>query len=49
MNQHVLQTKNGKGISLKSMEEIDNQKSIPWDELVRRNREKLMRSGVLNM
>ena len=31
----------GKAITLLQQEEISEQKDIPWDELVRRNREKL--------
>ena len=32
---------NGKGFTLIQQEELKEQQSIPWDELVRRNREKL--------
>lgn len=48
MNQHVYVQKGGKGLSLLDMEQLDETKDVPWEELVRRNREQLLRSGVLS-
>lgn len=48
MNEHVRKASGGKGLSLLDMEQLDETKDVPWDELVRRNREQLVRSGVLS-
>lgn len=37
----------GKGITLLQQEELAEQKDIPWEELVRRNREKLAKQMSL--
>lgn len=39
--------KGGKGISLSQMEELD--KDLPWEELVRRNRERLRKSAAVSI
>lgn len=47
MNEHVRKASGGKGLSLLDMEDMEEGKSIPWEEQVRRNREQLARMGIL--
>lgn len=41
VRQQVYVESNGKGFTLMQQEELEEQKNTPWEELVRRNREKL--------
>jgi len=45
MTEHVWTASGGKGISLSQMEELD--RDLPWEELVRRNRQRLRAGGAL--
>jgi hypothetical protein len=47
MNEHTWKMKGGKGISLSQMEELD--KDLPWEEMVRRNRERLRKSAAVSI
>lgn len=48
MRQKLFNSVDNGGFTLLQQEKLDNEKDIPWEELVRRNREQMAKSGLYN-